>query len=136
MHGVGLQSHWSIHDLTEGQVDSTLNDFAKLGLKVQITELDMKVQPGNNRRDSTVGYTPQREALQTEQYEMVFRLFRKYKGVIQSVTFWNVSDKYSWLDRRGGKAYPLLFDTTYQPKKAYWQVVNFNKKEKFTSTGA
>ena len=136
IHGVGLQSHWSIHDLTEGQVDSTLNDFAKLGLKVQITELDMKVQPGNNRRDSTVGYTPQREALQTEQYEMVFRLFRKYKGVIQSVTFWNVSDKYSWLDRRGGKAYPLLFDTTYQPKKAYWQVVNFNKKEKFTSTGA
>jgi len=132
IQGVGLQSHWSIHDLTEGQVDSTISDFAKLGLKVQITELDMKVQPGNNRRDSTVGYTREREALQTEQYEMVFRLFRKYRNVISSVTFWNVSDRSSWLDRRGGKAYPLLFDTTYQPKKAYWQVVNFNKNEKFT----
>ena len=135
INGVGLQSHWSIHELREGQVDSTINDFAKLGLKVQVTELDMKVQP-NNRRDSTVGYTQEREALQTEQYEMVFRLFRKYKDVISSVTFWNVSDKYSWLDRRGGKAYPLLFDTTYQPKKAYWQVVNFNKNERFSSPRA
>jgi endo-1,4-beta-xylanase len=134
INGVGLQSHWSIHDLTEGQVDSTISKFASLGLKVQITELDMKVQPGN-RRDSTMGYTAEREMKQTEQYEMVFRLFRKYRDVISSVTFWNVSDRYSWLDRRGGgKAYPLLFDTTYQPKKAYWNVVNFNKNEKFSKT--
>ncbi|HEY6505991.1 MAG TPA: endo-1,4-beta-xylanase [Chitinophagaceae bacterium] len=133
IHGIGLQAHWSIHNLTEGQVDSTISKFAELGLKIQITELDIKVQPAGNRRDSTVGYTPEREAKQTQQYEMVFRLLRKYKSVISGVTFWNVSDKYSWLDRRGGgKAYPLLFDTAYQPKKAYWQVVNFDKKEKFT----
>lgn len=136
IHGVGLQAHWSIHDLTEGQVDSTLSQFGQLGVKVQITELDIKVQPAGNRRDSVVGYTVEREAKQVEQYEMVFRLFRKYRDVISSVTFWNVSDKYSWLDRRGGggKAYPLLFDTTYQPKKAYWNVVNFNKNEKFDKT--
>jgi endo-1,4-beta-xylanase len=132
INGAGLQAHWSIHDLTEGQVDSTISKFAELGLKVQITELDIKVQPAGNRRDSTVGYTPVREEKQTEQYEMVFQLFRKYRNVISGVTFWNVSDRYSWLDRRGGgKAYPLLFDTTYQPKKAYWKVVNFNKKETF-----
>jgi endo-1,4-beta-xylanase len=135
IHGVGLQAHWSIHDLTDGQVDSTLSKFAELGLKIQITELDIKVQPSGNRRDSTAGYTAEREMKQTEQYEMVFRLFRKYRNVISGVTFWNVSDKYSWLDRRGGgKAYPLLFDTTYQPKKAYWNVVNFNKNEKFLKT--
>lgn len=129
IHGVGLQAHWSIHDITEGAVDSTISKFAELGLKVQITELDIKVQPGGNRRDTTVGYTSERERLQSEAYEMVFRMFRKYKDVISAVTFWNVSDRYSWLDRRGGgKAYPLLFDTTYQPKKAYWQVVNFDPK--------
>jgi endo-1,4-beta-xylanase len=134
IHGVGLQAHWSMHDITEGQVDSTISKFAELGLKVQITELDLKVQPSGNRRDSTVGYTADREKIQTDQYEMIFRLFRKYRNVITSVTFWNVSDRYSWLDRRnGGKAYPLLFDTTYQPKKAYWEVVNF-KKEKNTAT--
>jgi endo-1,4-beta-xylanase len=139
IHGVGLQSHWSIHDLTEGQVDSTLSKFAQLGLKIQITELDIKVQPSGNRArtDSATTYTPEREKLQTEQYEMVFRMLRKYKNVISGVTFWNVSDKYSWLDRRGGggKAFPLLFDTTYKPKKAYYQVVNFNKNERFTKSG-
>lgn len=135
INGVGLQAHWSIHDLTEGQVDSTISKFAELGLKVQITELDVKVQPGGNRarKDSASGYTAEREKLQTEQYEMAFRVFRKYRKVISGVTFWNVSDRYSWLDRRGGggRAYPLLFDTAYQPKKAYWNVVNFDKKEKF-----
>jgi endo-1,4-beta-xylanase len=131
IHGVGLQAHWSIHDLTEGQVDSTLSKFASLGMKVQITELDLKVQPSNNRRgiDSATTYTAAREKLQAEQYEMIFRLFRKYRNVISGVTFWNVSDRASWLDRRGGggKAYPLLFDTTYQPKKAYYNVINFKQ---------
>lgn len=128
IHGVGLQAHWSIHDITEGAVDSTIAKFAELGLKIQITELDIKVQPGGNRRDSTRGYTAERERLQNEAYEMVFRMFRKYKDVISGVTFWNVSDRYSWLDRRGGggKAYPLLFDTTYKPKPAYYQVIDFN----------
>jgi endo-1,4-beta-xylanase len=137
IHGVGLQAHWSIHDLTTGQVDSTLSQFAELGLKIQITELDLKVQPSGERgrRDSVMGYTAEREKLQTEQYENVFRLFRKYRNVLSSVTFWNVSDRYSWLDRRErGKAYPLLFDTTYQPKRAYWKVVSFNKEEKFPAS--
>jgi endo-1,4-beta-xylanase len=128
---VGLQSHWSIHDLTEGQVDSTLSRFASLGLKIQITELDLKVQPANNRAgiDSARTYTAERVKLQTEKYEMIFNIFRKYRNVISGVTFWNVSDRASWLDRRGGggKAYPLLFDTAYQPKKAYYQVINFNQ---------
>lgn len=133
IHGIGLQAHWSIHDLTEGKVDSTIRRFAELGLKVQITELDLKIQPeGSTRGKDTIrAYTAEIEKLQAEQYEMVFRVFRKYKDVISGVTFWNVSDRYSWLDRRGaGKAYPLLFDTAYQPKKAYWRVVNFDKNER------
>jgi endo-1,4-beta-xylanase len=131
INGVGLQSHWSMHDITGGQIDSTLSRFAQLCLKVQVTELDLKVQPNGfrAREDSVNGYPAEREMMQTEKYDMIFRLFRKYRNVISAVTFWNVSDKYSWLDRRGGgKGYPLLFDTTYQPKKAYWKVVNFDKK--------
>jgi len=133
INGVGLQAHWSMQDITSGKVDSTLSDFSKLGLKIQITELDLKVQPsGNNpaNRDTTRGYTAAREQKQTEQYTMIFDMFRKYRNVISAVTFWNVSDRGSWLDsRNGGKAYPLLFDTTYQRKKAYWGAVNF-KEEK------
>lgn len=124
--GVGLQAHWGMNEITEGQIDSTIKKFADLGLKIQITELDLKVQ--KQGRDTLRGYTPEREKIQTEKYDMIFRVFRKYKGTLQSVTFWNVSDRASWLDQRnGGKAYPLLFDTTYKPKPAYYKVIDFKK---------
>jgi endo-1,4-beta-xylanase len=135
IHGVGLQAHWSSPDITEGQLDSTFSKFASLGLKIQITELDLKVQHNGirAREDSAIrSYTEAREQTQTEKYDMIFRLLRKYRNVISGVTFWNVSDRASWLDRRGaGKAYPLLFDTTYKPKPAYYKVIAFDKKEKF-----
>ena len=44
------------------------------------------------------------------------------------VTFWNVTDKHTWLDTYpvpGRKNYPLLFDVNGQPKKAYWKVARF-----------
>jgi endo-1,4-beta-xylanase len=66
------------------------------------------------------------EQQQREKYKMVFAVFRQNKGKLTGVTFWNVSDRYSWLDGRGRKNYPLLFDTNRQPKKAYWDVVNFD----------
>lgn len=139
IHGVGMQAHWGTFEITANQIDSTITKFASLGLKVQLTELDLKVQkPGNGpSRDSTRGYTPEREKMQTEKYDMIFQVLRKHKKDIQSVTFWNVSDRASWLDgRNGGKAYPLLFDTTYQPKPAYYKVVGFDKKEKFSEKKA
>jgi endo-1,4-beta-xylanase len=68
------------------------------------------------------------EAKQIEIYKMAFRVFREYKDKITGVTFWNVSDKSTWLDNfpvRGRKNYPLLFDQNLQPKKVYWEVVRF-----------
>ena len=57
-----------------------------------------------------------------------FELFRKYKKHISSVTFWNISDRSSWLDNfpvPGRKDYPLLFDKELKQKKAYLEVVRF-----------
>ncbi len=53
---------------------------------------------------------------------------RKYKDVITGVTFWNISDRSSWLNNfpvKGRKNYPLLFDRNLQPKPAYWQSISF-----------
>jgi endo-1,4-beta-xylanase len=106
-------------------------------LQVQITELDVSVYTGRQggqmiqgQRDTSATFTPEMEQLQREKYKMAFEVFRKYRDKITGVTFWNVSDRYSWLDRRGRKNYPLLFDTNRQPKKAYWEVVNFKKENK------
>jgi endo-1,4-beta-xylanase len=120
-----------------------LDQVVSLGLDIQITELDITVHakpaeiiPGKPLVDP--GYTPEAEANQIAKYKMVFDIFRQYKKHINSVTFWNVSDRGSWLDGRAGgsagdpipsppvqlKAYPLLFDVAGQRKKAYWAVVN------------
>jgi endo-1,4-beta-xylanase len=134
IHGVGLQGHWAVNEPSRGQLDSTIKRFADLGLKVQVTELDISVYPKEHdarerkSADADTTFTPQKEQQQLEVYKMSFDLFRKYKNVVSGVTFWNIADRYSWLDNfpvRNRKDYPLLFDRNLKPKKAYWEVVKF-----------
>lgn len=134
IHGIGLQGHWAINEPSREQLDSTIKRFAELGLKIQITELDISAYPkehaARERRseDADTAFNPEKENKQIEMYKMCFEIFRKYRNVLSGVTFWNISDRHSWLDNfpvRGRKDYPLLFDRNLQPKKAYWQVVKF-----------
>lgn len=133
--GVGLQAHWSIYEPTETELITAIQRYSSLGLKIQFTEVDMSIYPWEkNRRVKKPGesenYTKELEQKQVAQYDMVFKVFREFKDVITNVTFWNISDRYSWLDEypvMGRKNYPLLFDANLKPKKAYWAVVNFKK---------
>ncbi len=133
VNAVGIQAHWSIYEPGQKDLIETIKKFSSLGLKVQVTELDMSIYPWEkNRRNLRPGesdaYTPELEKKQTDQYAMVFKVFRQYKDVISGVTFWNISDKNTWLDGYpvpGRKNHPLLFDQYFQPKKAYWKVVDF-----------
>lgn len=134
IHGIGLQGHWATNEPTRDQLDQTLKDFSALGIKMHITELDISVYPKEHSArqktaaDTDTSFTDQKEKKQMESYKMIFELFRKYKDHISSVTFWNISDRHSWLDNfpvRGRKDYPLLFDKDLKPKKAYWEVVRF-----------
>jgi len=134
IHGIGLQGHWAINEPSEQQLDSTLGRFAELGLKIQVTELDISVYPKDHNarekrnEDYDTVFTAEKENKQIEMYKMCFSVFRKYRNVLSGVTFWNISDRHSWLDNfpvRGRKDYPLLFDKNLRPKKAYWEVVKF-----------
>ena len=134
IHGVGLQAHWAVNEPSRTQLDSTLQDFSELGLPIHITEMDISVyakeHDARERRpeDANAAFTSEREQQQIEVYKNSFELFRKYKEHIKSVTFWNISERYSWLDNfpvKGRKDYPLLFDKNLQPKKAFWEVVRW-----------
>jgi endo-1,4-beta-xylanase len=128
IHGIGLQGHWNIYNPTEKDLRDAIEKYSSLGLKVQITELDVSVYSSDQEDPADNVFSPEREQKQIEKYNMVFSVFRNYKNVITGVTFWNVSDRSSWLDNypvRGRKNYPLLFDQNLQPKKAYWEVVKF-----------
>ncbi|QKJ30734.1 endo-1,4-beta-xylanase [Mucilaginibacter mali] len=146
--GVGMQGHWKLSDPSPEMIRKAIERYASLGLKIQITELDITVRERNAQRSANTplpvdsGLTPTLAQRQADRYREIFEIFRQYKKVITGVTFWNVSDRYSWLDMRGGglaggaaaseattrmvrKAYPLLFDENLQRKKAYWSVVDF-----------
>ena len=141
INGVGIQGHWSIYEPSEKDLRDAIERFSSLGLKVQITELDISIYPWEkNRRarrpDEQDALTPELEQRQAEQYKKVFAIFREFappasspqKRIITGVTFWNVTDRHTWLDQYpvpGRKNYPLLFDTEGRPKKAYWSVVDF-----------
>jgi endo-1,4-beta-xylanase len=135
INAVGIQAHWSIYEPSQQDLITTIKKFSSLGLKVQVTELDISIYPWEkNRRTKQPGesdaYTPELEKKQAAKYAEVFKVFRDYKNVISGVTFWNISDKRTWLDEypvAGRKNYPLLFDQNLQPKKAYWSVVDFKQ---------
>ncbi len=131
--GVGLQGHWSIYEPSAAELEASITKFASLGLEIQFTEVDVSVYPKQHERSTEpfkgiAEYTPEMEQKQTAHYKMLFDIFRKHKDVITSVTFWNLSDKSSWLDNfpiPKRKDFPLLFDKNYEPKKAFWEVVKF-----------
>lgn len=132
IHGIGLQAHWSIHSLREEELEACLSDFAATGLILHITELDLSLWPGEPERralqpsDNVNAYTKTHAEKQDALYGMIFRTFLKYSDAIQSVTFWNISDRHSWLNDwpvRGRLDHPLLFDRNLQPKSAFRKVV-------------
>jgi endo-1,4-beta-xylanase len=131
--GVGIQGHWSIYEPTVPELRDAIERFSSLGLSVQVTELDVSIYPWEKERrarkpNESDAYTPELQDRQARQYKDIFSVFRDHKGTLNGVTFWNVSDRHTWLDNYpvpGRKNYPLLFDTAGQPKKAYNEVIKF-----------
>ncbi len=127
IHGVGLQGHWSNKWPSSDELTRTIEKFSSLGIDIQITEMDISVYGSKENMDENPGvFTPERENAQIEKYKSFFEVFLKSNNKISSVTFWNVSDRHSWLDNfpvKNRKNFPLLFDATFSRKKAYWEVV-------------
>jgi endo-1,4-beta-xylanase len=136
--GIGIQGHWNIKNLPLKEIEESIIEFYKLGVKVHFTEIDLSVIPNPYDMDGadvnrTFENIPRMnpypnelpEAVQKElaqRYDDLFRLFLKHKDKIGRVTFWGLSDGNSWLNDwpiKGRTNYPLLFDKNYKPKQAY-----------------
>ncbi len=139
---VGLQGHDNLTFPTLDEQDKTISDFAKLGIKVNITELDVSVLPdpeGFSGAEVTLSFeakeklNPYRNGLPdkmqkklAKRYAELFGVFLKHHRDISRVTFWNVTDKESWLNNfpvRGRTNYPLLFDREGKSKPAFDAVI-------------
>lgn len=142
LYAVGLQGHDHMDLPTVEQQDAAIAAFAALGVKVNITELDVDVLPRAARQtgaDVATNAAPKAalnpyagglpDAVQqalAKRYADLFGVFLKYRGVITRVTFWGVTDANSWLNNwpvRGRTSYPLLFDRAGKPKPAFDAIV-------------
>jgi endo-1,4-beta-xylanase len=140
---MGLQGHDKMNWPTVEQQDSTIAAFAALGVKVNITELDIDVLPPATRSQTadvgvragfqasanpfSGGLPDSVQRSLAKRYADLFGVFLKHRDVIDRVTFWGVADADSWLNNwpvRGRTSYPLLFDRQHQPKPAFDAVMD------------
>ena len=123
IHGLGLQMHINVDSKRE-EISQVIDQSAKTGLAIHFSELDIAVNPKNNPEFT---YDEKAAKAQNELFAFVFTSFRNIPVKQQyGITFWNISDKDSWL--RGyfkrPKEYPLLFDENYAKKPAYSELIN------------
>jgi endo-1,4-beta-xylanase len=121
--GVGIQGHWHL-DTNLADVEKAITNYASLGLKVAITELDVTATGRNSGafrvRGGNRAIPKENYQKQAEVYKGLFEIFKRHSDVIDRVTFWGISDRRSW--RRGQDA--LLFDRELQPKPAFKAVLD------------
>ena len=130
IHGIGIQAHWNIYNKAE-DVEILIQRFASLGLDIHITELDVSVFKGNDQsKHRNYVFTKKDQTKQAEFYSDIFKIFRKYKDHISSVSFWGVRDNESWLNQHpvnGRRNYPLLFDDQGMPKESFYAIIQSTK---------
>jgi endo-1,4-beta-xylanase len=139
---IGLQGHDKMDWPTPAQQDSTIAALSRLGVKVNITELDVDVLPpavqsrtadvavraelDSKTNPYAAGLPDSMQQALAARYAALFEVFLKHRGVIDRVTFWGVGDGDSWLNNwpvRGRTSYPLLFDAQDNPKPAFDAVI-------------
>jgi endo-1,4-beta-xylanase len=139
---VGIQGHDSLQWPSVDVEDATISAFAKIGVKVVISELDIDVLPAAAKQQSAdVSLSVEQdrklnpyanglpEEVQQElakRYADLFGVYLKHRDVVTRVTLWGVTDADSWRNNwpvYGRTSYPLLFDRSGQPKPAFNAVI-------------
>ncbi len=113
LDGVGFQMHLGyIFGAPPATARANLQRFADLGLRVNISEMDVQIA-------TLPGDLPSRLAVQRQAY---FDMVSACAAVdaCEAVTFWGFTDRYSWIDRTFGyDDAPLLFDDLFAKKPSY-----------------
>jgi endo-1,4-beta-xylanase len=115
LHAVGFQYHLG----SENKMDpkgllANLRRFSKLGLDIQMTEMDMGIKKP---------ITPALRREQADEYANRFRIALN-SGAVSAMMFWGFTDRYTWVPAftKGTYDEPLPFDRYYRPKPAYFAI--------------
>ena len=143
---VGMQSHNGLDYPNLKEYEKSIEAFAALGVKINMTELDLNVLPspenfGGAEISQNFEYQekmnpyknglPAKVARQIEKrYLQFFNIYYRHRDKIGRINLWGVSDGDSWLNDwpiSGRTNYPLLFDRSYQPKAIVNDIINLYK---------
>lgn len=115
--GVGFQGHFVCGNVpSEEELKASLDRFAGLGLRVQFTEVDIRIQKP---------VTADKLEKQAEECKRIIKVALEHPAC-DAVLFWGVDDGHSWInswDKNYGA--PLLFDSWYDRKPAYYAVRDY-----------
>jgi len=119
--GVGFQSHQTLEEYTPAFIASlkeNFNRFAALGLKLSITELDIRITLPTEESELTKQGEYYREYLQTVLSTPACRTFM----------IWGFTDAHSWVPGTfKGTGDALIYTASYQPKPAYTALLDVLK---------
>jgi len=111
IHGIGMQMHISLENNPNPEdVIRNIRRFEALGLIVEITEMDVSMA------------LPSDETKLQQQAQIYKDIMKAYLSSSKPNAFimWGFIDKYSWILYRPGRGAPLVFDSNYNPKPAYY----------------
>jgi endo-1,4-beta-xylanase len=122
--GIGMQMHVRGLRLNAHSIAQNIARFAALGVQVHITEMDVAVAvdvDGNPRAEDLRS--------QAEIYRDVTAACLQY-SLCTAIQTWGFTDRYSWIgshsNHKEGAA--LLFGRNYQPKTAYYALLDALEK--------
>ncbi len=122
IHGVGFQLHLELGTTPKLAVlQSQMQRFARLGLIVDVTELDVRLRSP---------FTEERLDAQADSYATVMQACLNIRNC-KNFTMWGFTDAYSWVDREfPGYGAAHIFDENYNPKPAYDALIRTLRKNK------
>jgi endo-1,4-beta-xylanase len=119
LDGIGIQGHLGIQYGFPDSLADNIKRFTDLGLEVAITELDVRM---------ILPVTDAKLATQADYYRRVVSACLTQRRCV-GVTVWGYTDKYSWVPGFfTGQGAACLFDENFQPKPAYWAVLDELRK--------
>ena len=113
--GVGLQTHVRLEQYPDPEdVAGNIERLASLGLDVHITEMDVAISQTVMEDESRI---------QAEIYRDILNVCLA-QDACTSFVMWGFTDAHSWLyyfyDTSPPDEAPLILDSDYNPKPAYW----------------
>ena len=126
---IGIQSHYKVDD-DISELRNSLNLFSSLGVKLDVTELDVQAYSGEQLQNGVTiyedGIPKDVEFKQARLYEELFGIYKEYSDSIDRVTFWSVDDRYSYFNKANftKTEYAGIFDRDFTAKPQYWAVAD------------